>query len=139
MKKAIIYYRSKTGTTKYFAEEISEFLKQNDLSVEIYSIYDAKPEQTSDADFVFLGCWTSGLFVFLQHPDKFWVEFAKELPDLKGKKIAFFTTYKLATGSMFSKMQKHLDGKAEKAGLCLKSKNDKLTEEHKEQILRFFK
>lgn len=137
MKKAVIYYHSKTGRTKYFGEEIEEFLKQNNIDTKIFSIYDAKPEQLSDADMVLLGCWTHGLFIVLQHPDSKWTAFAKALPDINGKKVALFTTYKLATGSMFSRMKKHLNGKIGPISLTLKSKTDKLSEEHKNQLLEF--
>lgn len=137
MQKAVIYHLSKKGTTKYFGEEIGEYLKSKNIESHVYSIHDYKEEQLSGADIVFLGAWTHGLFIMLQHPDKPWIEFAKILPSLKGKKIALFTTYKLATGGMFRKMEKHLDGKIDQVGMILKSKNDLLHEGHKEEISKF--
>lgn len=137
MKTAVVYYNSKTGTTKYFGEEIAKFLMANNINPTVYSIFDAKPEQVAETDFVLLGCWTSGLFIAFQHPDKNWVEFAKKLPDLKGRKVALFTTYKLATGSMFGKMTKQLIGKTDQVQLLLKAKSYKLTEKHKSQLLSY--
>lgn len=134
MKKALIYYLSKKGTTKYFAEEICEYLQTKNIETKSVSIYDYSPEQLNDFDIVFLGAWTHGLFIALQHPDKPWVEFAKQLPDLKGKKIGLFTTYKLATGSLFKKMQKHLGSKIDGVDIILKSKGEKLQEEHKKVL-----
>jgi len=75
--------------------------------------------------------------IFAQHPDKAWKEFAKDMPAITGKKLALFTTYKLATGSMFRKMGSCLEGKAEPAGLILKSKNGKLSEQDKTALEEF--
>jgi flavodoxin len=136
--KALIIYHSKTGITREFAYEITQYLKENSHVTEMKNILDVQPEDFSNADTVFIGCWTSGLFFFLQHPDNIWKENALRFPELNGKKIAFFTTYKVATGSMFSKMQKVLDKKLTlPVTLNLKSKNGKLADNHKEQINLF--
>lgn len=137
MQKAVVYYRSRKGTTKYFAEEIGEFLNNKNLRTEVFSVFDFKPEQVQDANYVLFGCWTHGLFFVLQHPDSEWVKFANELPSLDGKKIGLFTTYKIATGSMFRKMQKQLDGKIGQVGLTIKAKSEKLLDEHKKQLEDF--
>jgi len=81
---------------------------------------------------------THGLFVILQHPDKTWRQYAKQFPNLNGKKTGFFTTYKLATGSMFVRMNKVLKGKLDKpVKFNLKSKNGKLSESNKKLINQF--
>jgi len=139
MKKVVIYYNSQKGTTKYFGEEIQEFLSQNNTNAFVYSIYDFKPDQIFNADYVLLGAWTHGLFIMLQHPPKEWVEFAKTLPDLRDKKVGLFTTYKLATGSLFDKMARHLKGKVNGIDLSLKSKGYKLNDAHKKALLDFIK
>lgn len=137
MKKAFIYYSSRKGTTKYFGEEIGEYLHSKDIESHVISVLDAKPEQINDADIILLGGWTHGLFLLFQHPDKNWIDFAKSIPSLKGKKTGLFTTYKIATGSLFKKMGHHLKGKVDHIGLNLKAKNDKLSEQHKSQIDAF--
>ncbi len=137
MKKAIIYYNSRKGTTKYFGEEIGDYLKAKGIETKVCSVLDAKPEQVNGVDYVFMGCWTHGLFIVLQHPPKPWIEFAKDLPDLKGKKIALFTTYKLAIGPLFKKMQNKLNGKIDPVSLTLKSKTDKLNDLNKQLIDKF--
>lgn len=137
MKKAIIYYSSRKGTTKYFGEEIGDYLKDKKIDVKIYSILDAKPEQLTDVDILLIGGWTHGLFFVLQHPDRNWVEFAKSLPSLYGKKVLLFTTYKIATGSLFRKMKKHLYNKADKIEYTLKSRGEKLLDLHKKQLDEF--
>jgi len=55
-----------------------------------------------------------------------WVKFADSLPELKGMKIVLFTTYKLATGSMFKKMKAHIKSDPTNIVLELKSRNGKL-------------
>ena len=72
------------------------------------SIYDVQNEDIKKADIVLIGCWTHGLFVILQHPDKTWRQYAAQFPDLKKKKVGFFTTYLLATGTMFTNMNRTL-------------------------------
>ncbi|MBN1118762.1 MAG: flavodoxin domain-containing protein [Bacteroidales bacterium] len=139
MKKAVIYYRSKSGTTKYFAGAVSKYLETQNIKSECFSVFDYSENQLADTDVVLLGCWTHGLFIAFQHPDKEWVEFAQKLPNLKNKKIALFTTYKLATGSMFKKMEKQLKGKIDSISITLKSKSEKLTPEHEKVISEFVK
>ena len=134
MKKAVIVYQSQTGTTKKYGEEISSFLLENGIETIITSVKDFKAESIINADYLFLGCWTSGLFILLQHPEKEWVTFAKSLPKLNGTKVIFFTTYKLATGSMFRNMKKCVDDKTSNLVGELKSKNGLLSELDKKVI-----
>jgi hypothetical protein len=99
------------------------------------SIYDADPADAGNADAMLLGAWCHGLFIVLQHPDKPWVEYARQLPDLSGKKVALFTTYKLATGSMFRKMQKHLELADAQRVEIFKSRDGSLSEEDGKRLL----
>jgi hypothetical protein len=63
--------------------------------------------------------------------------FAEKLPDIKGKKIGLFTTYKLATGSMFRKMAACLEGKTDEIKLNLKSRSQRLTPKNIRQLEEF--
>jgi flavodoxin len=127
MKKAIILYQSKTGITKGFAEEIGRYITEKGIETKTLPVADYKDGITSDADYVVLGCWTSGfLLFFLQHPDNIWKEFAGKLSGLSGKKIA--------TGSMFTSMRKHLVANGDKATVDLRSKKGNLTEENKKLL-----
>jgi flavodoxin len=132
--KAHVTYLSKTGITRKYASEIEAFLRANQTESIMQNIHDANPSDVSDADLVLLGAWCHGLFIFLQHPDKPWVEFARKLPDLSGKKVALFTTYKLATGSMFRKMKKQLKLAENQQVEIFKSKNGSLSEEDNERL-----
>ncbi|MBN2520827.1 MAG: hypothetical protein JXB17_10010, partial [Bacteroidales bacterium] len=136
MKKAVIFYLSKTGITRQFGEEIKNFLNQNQVSAELVSVYDYYGEDLSEMDYIFLGAWTHGLFVLFQHPDKPWVDFARQLPVINDKKVILFTTYTIAVGSMFRKMRKHLQGKNGNIVLELKSKNDSLSQQNKDLLTR---
>ena len=81
MKKAAIIYNSKTGTTKQYAEEIGAYLISQNLEVTTLSIQEYNAEILDHIDYLLLGCWTSGLMFFLQHPEKAWNDFAAGLPD----------------------------------------------------------
>jgi len=104
------------------------------LDSQVASIQDYSEDMLNDADYVFFGCWTSGLMVILQHPEKIWVEFAVKLPSKPDAKVALFTTYKILTGSMFRNMYKHLKGKFAAPSLELKSRNGSLSEKDKQAL-----
>lgn len=134
MKTAVIIYHSKTGTTKKYAEEITSYLEAKGISVRLSSTQVFKEEILNDADYVFLGCWTSGLMVLLQHPEKAWVDFAAKLPSMPDVKVALFTTYKILTGSMFRNMYDHIKEKFSAPSLELKSRNGSLSAADKEKL-----
>jgi flavodoxin len=138
--EALVIYYSKTGRTRQMAFETDAYLKENNLNSKMISIHDVQPEDIIKSDIVLFGCWTSGLFFILQHPDKTWKEYTAKFPELNGKKVGFFTTYRTATGSMFRKMYQNLKGKlAEPVTLNLKSRNGKLSDENKALIKEFVK
>jgi flavodoxin len=137
MSKILITYLSKTGITKKYAEEIAAYLEKKGMDVTNISIDDFNYEMLNDTDILLFGAWTHGLMILLQHPDKPWKKFVETLPDLKGKKTALFTTYKLATGSMFKKMKKILAQTSVDPVLELKSKNGSLSENDKAMLDKF--
>ena len=137
MKTAVIVYHSKTGTTKKYAEEISEYLKSKGLDTQVTSIQVYSQDMLNNVDYVLFGCWTNGLMVILQHPEKEWVDFAAKLPPMPDVKVALFTTYKILTGSMFRNMYKQLKGKFATPSLELKSRNGSLSEKDKQALETF--
>ncbi len=153
MRNAVVVYRSHSGVTRRYGEEIGAWLAARGIGTKVLSVGEADPATLGDADYVFLGCWTSGLFVILQHPDLPWLAFVRDIPDLPDKpaapagkpaagrpkrpKIALFTTYKLATGSQFPKMRAALAGKTAPPELELKSRNGHLSAGDREALERF--
>jgi flavodoxin len=137
MTRAAIVYRSRTGTTRRFAEEIGRHLASRGVESTVSSIGDCDVQALGTMDVVLLGCWTDGLMVIRQHPDRPWVDFARDLPSLTGARVGLFTTYKLATGSMFARMRALLVGKMPTPSLELKSRDGHLSEEHRRTLDRF--
>ena len=131
MSKALVVFNSKHGTTKKFSENLASYINQKGIDTEIVSVSDFTSEMINNKDYILLGAWTHGLMIFLQHPDKPFVRFAKTAPVMTGKKVGFFTTYKVATGSLFKKMRANLLGKIDDVMFELKSKNGELNDEHK--------
>lgn len=127
MTKAVIIYHTRTGTTKRYAEAIGEYLESKGIDVIVTSTIAFQAEIMENVDYVFLGCWTSGLLVIGQHPEKLWVNFTARLPEMPDAKLALFTTYKILTGSMFRKMYAHLKTKFAKRSLDLKSRDGTLS------------
>ncbi len=135
MKTSIIY-NSHSGTTLAYAEEIGNFLSGKGIECKISSIDDYDEEYLRSSDLVMLGCWTNGLMIFAQHPDRAWKNFVKEMPVIKNKTLALFTTYKIATGSMFRKMENALAEKSDPPKAILKSRSKQLTDKNRSTLER---
>jgi len=133
MKTSIIY-NSHSGTTKAYSEAIGKFLSRKGIECRISSIDDYDKEYLRSSDLVMLGCWTSGLMIFAQHPDRAWKKFVEEMPVIKTKTLALFTTYKIATGSMFRKMENILADKSDLPKAILKSRSNKLTDKNRSTL-----
>jgi flavodoxin len=139
MGKAAILYHSRTGTTRDYARAISEHVQKKGMEVQLASIqdYQARKDILNDVDTIFLGCWTKGLMVIFQHPDKDWKEFAAGLSPALEARLALFTTYKIATGSMFRNMYRHLQGKYSSPALELQSRKGSLSEDDASALDQF--
>jgi flavodoxin len=134
--KILIIHKSKTGRTRQYAIEISKYLKEIGNETNVIPLSGYKERMLDEYDILLLGCWTHGLFFIMQHPDKEWIDFVKKLPDLSGKRIGLFTTYKILVGSMFKNMIKYTPTK-NSINLFLKSKNMRLTESDKIKLNEF--
>ncbi len=137
MKKAVVFYQSKTGTTKNYAQEISAYLETRQLETLCLPVNEYQEYLIQDTDYLFLGCWTKGLMVILQKPDEIWNAFADSLPVPINTKVALFATYKIGTGSIFRNMGKHLKQYTPLKSPNLKSRNGKLSEADKVRINEF--
>jgi len=137
MKKVLIIVHSKTGITRMYAEEIEEYLLKKGLEVTLVSIRKYRNGMYDNSDYLLMGCWTSGLMVFFQHPDREWREFAAGYKNSGNPKTILFTTYKILTGSMFRNMLKRLNGKISNPFAELKSRNGSLSEKDKKVLDEF--
>jgi len=139
--RAVVVYRSRTGVTRRYAEEISSLLRTKGVMTQLVSVGECDMATLAGADFLFLGCWTSGLFVIGQHPDEPWLAFVRDMPRLDGSgvgpKVALFTTYKLLTGSQFPRMRAALAGKVPAPELELKSRDGRLSPRDDEAVELF--
>ncbi|HEX7611485.1 MAG TPA: hypothetical protein VF371_01835 [Candidatus Limnocylindrales bacterium] len=142
MKKAVVVYRSHSGVTRRYGEAIAAFLTAKRVAVQVVSVGECDMAILADADYLFLGCWTSGLFVVRQHPDEPWLAFVRDMPspptapDARPK-VALFTTYKLRTGSQFPKMRAALAGKTTQPQLQLQSRTGTLSTTDEQALERF--
>ncbi len=137
MKKALIVYRSRKGQTRKYGEEIGRYLREKGLESVVMDIVELKAEHLKDISHLLVGCWTSGLYLILQHPDRVWVNAVKAVIFPEKVKTGLFTTYKLATGSMFKAMKKHVPVLQGKTIPEWKSKNGLLSGSDKEGLDRF--
>jgi flavodoxin len=137
MRKAAIVYHSRTGTTRALADDIARVVGEGGYEVQIWSAGEVESAALVEVDLLLLGCWTSGWFVIMQHPEASWVEFARRLPALKPSKVGLFTTYRLATGTMFRGMRRHLRGKVPEPGISLRSRSGRLSAAQEKDLKRF--
>jgi flavodoxin len=134
MKKAVIIYHTTTGITRRYADEMEVYLKSKGLEVTSISIWQYKEGIADNANYLLLGCWTSGLMIVLQHPEKVWREFAAKFTIKGNPRTILFTTYKILTGSMFKNMAKHLNEKINLPYAELKSRKGSLSVKDKEVL-----
>jgi|WetSurMetagenome_2_1015567.scaffolds.fasta_scaffold14070_2 flavodoxin len=137
IKRAVIIYHTTTGITRMYADEIEAHLKSKGLDVESISIWQYKDGIADGANYLLLGCWTSGLMIAFQHPEKVWREFAAIFKTTDNPPLILFTTYKILTGSMFKNMLKYLKGKISEPFAQLKSRNGRLSVRDKDILDKF--
>jgi flavodoxin len=82
---AAIFYVSRTGNTKRFAQAIAEETK-----APLYDIIVTQPSETAKFDLLFLGTPVEG-----SSPTKEVTAFIEAMPTVSGKKAVLFTTYKI--------------------------------------------
>ena len=133
--KATIVYQSRKGKTAGYAREIAMYLWQKGVSISLCSTADFSEEKLRNCDFLLLGCWTSGWFVFNQHPNPIWKAFAEkymqgELP----KNLLLFTTYMFRTGSLFTRMKSKINLSTVTSIYSMKSKTGILSSEDKSKL-----
>ena len=136
MTTAAVVYRSRSGRTRRYAEEIGGYLRTRGVATTVASIGDCEMSSLATVDLLMLGCWTNGLFVVLQHPDRPWIDFAHDLPPIRGR-VGLFTTYQLATGGMFARMRDELRGRAPEPVLELRSRSARLSGGDRAALDRF--
>ena len=142
MTRALVVYRSHSGVTRRYGEEIAEFFRGRHIAAQVASVGDCDMAALSDVDYLLLGCWTSGLFVVRQRPDLAWRSFVCDMPSVPTPapttpKVGLFTTYKVATGSQFPKMRAALEGKTAPPTLELKSRTGHLSPADEKALERF--
>lgn len=137
---ALVIYQSKNGVTRRMAEEIAAELKNSNVEVKVGSINEISTNEIEKADRLYLGCRTSGMLVINQKPDRAWRKYVSQIPLGLQKNTTMFTTYKVATGSMFKEMRNELKYRGLKVEPnAFKSRNGNLTHLQREKILEGLK
>ena len=114
------------------------YLWQKGHNISLCATSDFKPIKLQECDCLMLGCWTSGWFIFKQHPNDIWTEFAQQYLQTKlPSNLVLFTTYKFKTGSLFKKMCEKLNLEGVSTINFLKSKTGILSEEDKMSLDRY--
>ena len=145
MTTALVVYRSHTGVTRRYGDEIAAHLRTRGVDATVVSVGECDMASLGRVDYLFLGCWTSGMFVVGQHPDGPWMSFVRAMPKIgetaadgtARPSVALFTTYQLRTGSQFPRMRAALRGKTPEPRLEIKSRNGALSDRDRQALDEF--
>ncbi|MCC6438611.1 MAG: hypothetical protein IT196_26555 [Acidimicrobiales bacterium] len=107
--KALVIYESMGGNTRRAAELIGGAAQFLGAETEVCSVTAVDLHQLAQADLVFMGSWTDGLFFAGQRPGR--VGRFKKLPWLDGKHVSVFCTYAVNPGNTVGGLAKVLAGK----------------------------
>ncbi len=107
--KALVVYESLGGNTKRAAELIGGTATFLGADTTVCPVTDVDLHALSQADLVFMGSWTDGLFFFGQRPGR--VGRFKKLPVLEGKAVSVFCTYAVNPGGTVAGLGKVLERK----------------------------
>lgn len=101
--KAVVLYKSLTGTTRKAAELIAGNLQQEGWGITAVSPW-SHPEMAAiqEADVVIIGSWVDGLFAFGQKP--FGIGAIRNLPAINGKLAATYCTFAVNPGRTLDKL-----------------------------------
>jgi flavodoxin len=128
MPTAAVVYRSRSGTTRRYAEAIGKHLASRGVETSVVSVGECDLASLASVDLLLLGCWTNGWFVIHQHPDQPWLDFVRAMPQVDGARVGLFTTYRLVTGSMFAKMRAALARRVPDPIVELQSRDGRLSD-----------
>lgn len=99
--KTAVFYLSRTGNTKRFAEAISESLK-----APLFDVTSIKPEMQTEYDLLVIGTPVNG---FKACPEV--LSFIQRLPEGVNKKAILFCTYAVAKGNTLENLKQVLSKK----------------------------
>ena len=105
--KAAVIYESMTGNTRALAGKIGDELRSRGIETSVSSITNIDLQAVSEADLVFVGSWTDGLFLVGQKPGR--SGRLKVMPTLAGKKTIAFCTFALHPGHVVDKLTRILE------------------------------
>lgn len=80
-----VFYMSRTGNTKRFAQAIADLTKAS-----LYDITAVQPYEAAKFEMLFIGTPVEG-----SNPTKEITAFIEAMPNLNGKKAVLFTTYRI--------------------------------------------
>ena len=107
--KAAVIYESMTGNTRALAGKIGDELRSRGIETSVSAITNIDLQAVSDADLVFVGSWTDGLFLVGQKPGR--SGRLKVMPTLAGKKTIAFCTFALHPGQVVDKLTRILENR----------------------------
>lgn len=100
--KAVVIFESLTGNTRRLSHLLGDELRARGVATTVCPITNIDLQAVSEADLVFVGSWTDGVFVMGQRPGR--AARIQMMPSLAGKTVVVFCTYALNPGKVLEKM-----------------------------------
>ena len=100
--KAVVIFESLTGNTRRLSHLLGDELRARGIATTVCPIMGIDLQALSEADLVFVGSWTDGLFIVGQRPGR--AARIQTMPSLAGKQVVVFCTYAINSGKVLEKI-----------------------------------
>ncbi|MBW4078562.1 MAG: FAD-dependent oxidoreductase [Acidobacteria bacterium] len=109
--RILVCYCSEGGTTKGVAEEMVDRLNLQGARAQARSINEVGVRELAEADALMVGTWVEGLVVAKVRPARAMREWLAGLPNLGGRRVGVFCTYKVNPRGALAEMSAALAAK----------------------------
>ena len=89
----LVTYESRGGRTRQVAQAVAEEVGRRGHEVAVKPMSDTTPEETANADHLFIGSWVEGFILFGVHPAHAASTWIAGMPTVDGKPASVFCTY----------------------------------------------
>ena len=109
--RVLVCYASEGGTTKRVAEEMVDQLNLQGARAQARPISEVGVRELADCDALMVGTWVEGLVVAKVRPARAMREWLAGLPNLGGRRVGIFCTYKVNPRGALAEMSAVLTAK----------------------------
>ena len=98
----VVLYQSLRGGTRRTANEIGQAAADQGATASVFPVTNFNYKSLAEADVVFIGTWTDGLFGIGSRPGQ--MSKLRSLPEFAGKNVAVFCSYEIRPTRVLRKL-----------------------------------